>query len=287
MMIQKLKHNRIDKKKWDETITHSGNPHVYALSWYLDIVSPGWECLMLNNYEVVMPLPVKRKWGIPYLVQPLFCQKLALYGNEIKDETRESFYAKLYKSFPYLNVSVENISGLKTNNYKERTNYTLDLGPLEINFSDNTSRNIKKATDAQVKPSDCSASEFRLFCRNYLKGLGPFEFEVFESLVDESLKQGIAHLIKSTDDKGETLAVACFLIWNRQIVYLSGASSPLGKELSAMFTIFNSIIKEYSGTGYLLDFEGSMIPGVARFFKGFGAKASSYYHVKKMIVVRH
>ena len=43
-MIQYLEHNQIDKKKWDATVEECGN--IYAYSWYLDIVHPGWEALV-------------------------------------------------------------------------------------------------------------------------------------------------------------------------------------------------------------------------------------------------
>jgi len=36
------------------------------------------------------------------------------------------------------------------------------------------------------------------------------------------------------------------------------------------------VIQKYAGQGYTLDFEGSEIPGVATFFRKFGAKNSPY-----------
>jgi lipid II:glycine glycyltransferase (peptidoglycan interpeptide bridge formation enzyme) len=285
-MIHKLKHSQIDKKQWDEAITNSDNPHVYALSWYLDIISPGWECLIHNNYQVIMPLPVKQKLGVRYVVQPLFCQKIAVYGTEINNEQTSAFYKKLFRSFPYVNLSLQNDLKIKTAKYfQERINYTLNLSPFYLTltkgFAENTIRNIRKAEEAEIKVISCSGAEFNLFCLENLKGLTYKEFEIFEKLVYENIKQGTTHILKAKNAQDEILATACFLVWNKQIVYLAGASSSLGKELSAMFLIFDTIIKEYASTGFLLDFEGSMIPGVARFFKGFGAQPSSYYHIKK------
>jgi len=49
--------------------------------------------------------------------------------------------------------------------------------------------------------------------------------------------------------------------------------------LRSMFLMFNELISEYAGTDKVLDFEGSEIPGVARFFKGFGAVKQHYYHL--------
>jgi hypothetical protein len=51
-----------------------------------------------------------------------------------------------------------------------------------------------------------------------------------------------------------------------------------------MTQVIDSILKKYSETDYILDFEGSMIPGIARFFKSFGAKEEEYFSFKKYVV---
>ncbi|MDR1631378.1 MAG: hypothetical protein LBR97_00560, partial [Dysgonamonadaceae bacterium] len=73
MKIEWLKHEEIDFQAYNRCIESSSFGAVYAMSWYLDAVSPFWELLMAENYRYVMPLPVKRKFRIKYLMQPLFC----------------------------------------------------------------------------------------------------------------------------------------------------------------------------------------------------------------------
>ncbi len=58
-MINYLKHDQIDQQRWDDCIAHAPNGLVYAWSWYLDIVHPGWEALVEivdDKYLSVMPL---------------------------------------------------------------------------------------------------------------------------------------------------------------------------------------------------------------------------------------
>lgn len=289
-MIKRLKNHQIDKLRWDAAIYNSDDPHIYLLSWYLDIVSPNWECFVEDDYTWVFPLPIKHKFGIPYLVQPQLCQKLGVYGIGVKSSTARKFYKKLYWQFPYFNLQLNNSLGLEQRKYLNgRINYTLDLTPtyevLKKDYHENTLRNIKKASAKQLRIHDCEIDEFLGFSKVYMKGLSEEQFPVYNLLIKEAFKKKAARLIKVTGNDGQMLACACFLVWNQQILYLEGAASEEGKNHSAMFLLFDSIIKEYSETGWLLDFEGSMIAGVAKFFRGFGAKASYYYHLKKYLFI--
>lgn len=289
-MPKRLKNHQIDKERWDAVIYNCDEPHIYLLSWYLDIVSPGWECYAEDDYKRVFPLTIKYKFGIPYLVQPLLCQKLGVYGIGIKNSAARLFYKKLFWQFPYFNLQLNSSLGLEKRKYLNgRINYTLDLTPsyevLKKDYHENTLRNIKKASSSQVQIQSCEVDEFLVFSKMHIKGMNEGEFLVYSSLVKKASEEKTLRLVKATDITGQILASACFLIWNQQILYLEGSATETGKKLSAMFLVFDSIIKEYSQTGWLLDFEGSMISGVAKFFRGFGGKASYYYHLKKYLFV--
>ncbi len=47
-----------------------------------------------------------------------------------------------------------------------------------------------------------------------------------------------------------------------------------------MFLLIDEFIKDNSGTNLVLDFEGSNIEGVARFYSGFGSKPFNYTSIK-------
>ena len=76
MEIKFLSHNQINKEKWDAAIDEAINGIIYAKSWYLDIVSPDWTALILGDYEVIMPLTYRKKFGVKYLYKPFFAQYL-------------------------------------------------------------------------------------------------------------------------------------------------------------------------------------------------------------------
>ena len=72
--IKHLKYYEIDKSKWDNIVSCSDFSLPYFFSWYLDVVSPGWEALIAEDYSYIMPLTVKIKCGIKYVIQPPFTQ---------------------------------------------------------------------------------------------------------------------------------------------------------------------------------------------------------------------
>jgi hypothetical protein len=61
MKILRLKHTEIDKQRWDKAIENSSFPSIYALSWYLDVVSPNWQALVSEDYSVCVSAYGKTK----------------------------------------------------------------------------------------------------------------------------------------------------------------------------------------------------------------------------------
>ena len=79
-----------------------------------------------------------------------------------------------------------------------------------------------------------------------------------------------------TNQHNEIIAGALYLIYFNRIYYLVSFSSEEGKRSSAMFWVMDKLIQRYAGKEMILDFEGSMITGVAKFMKGWGAELETY-----------
>src|ERR1035437_8944019 len=140
MQIIHLRNKTIDYQRWDFCITQSHNHLTYAYSWYLDIVSPDWEALVSEDYEYIMPLPVKSRYGIPYLVQPVLTQQLGIFS---KKEIDEDIVEEFIKQIPYFSYEL-NLN--ETNFYAKALiypNFVLNLRQTynQINacYSKNTS----------------------------------------------------------------------------------------------------------------------------------------------------
>src|SRR3972149_10763281 len=102
-MIHYLKHNEIDKQKWDNCIDTCVNNIIYAYSWYLDIVCPDWNALVKNDYEYIMPLTAGKKYGIEYLYPPYFAQQLGVFSKEkISQEFVEEFLNSIPSDYKFM-----------------------------------------------------------------------------------------------------------------------------------------------------------------------------------------
>ena len=80
---------------------------------------------------------------------------------------------------------------------------------------------------------------------------------------------------------GELCAGAMFVESNGKIIFLFSATSEAGRKQGGMFFILNEFLKLNGGRNITLDFEGSDLPGLARFYKSFGATKMEYSLIKK------
>src|SRR5512136_2157781 len=81
-MIVYLKNQEIDRAQWDTCIGLSQSTKPYAYSWYLDIMAPGWEALVDDDYDSVFPIPGFSKLGIQYVATPMFLQQLGAFSPD-------------------------------------------------------------------------------------------------------------------------------------------------------------------------------------------------------------
>jgi hypothetical protein len=290
-MVKYLKHSKIDYERWDNVIQTSPNGLVYALSWYLDMVSPGWEALVDGDYDYIMPLPVKRKFGVPYLIQPVLTQQLGIFSQHpVTAEKVKEFLKTIPAKFIrcYLNLNSGNFLDC-SKSVTQGVNYILPLNAsypeLYARFDENTRRNIRKAGSNKISIASCPPDVFITnFRQNIMKKEPKTVFPILKNILQFLTDNHMGEIFSANNEKGECIAGACFIHTMGRIIYLVSFSSGEGKEKSAMFLLIEHILQEYSGSNWLLDFEGSSIAGVARFFKGFGATRSTFPEMRKGII---
>jgi hypothetical protein len=291
-MIQYFKYKEIDKKKWDKAIDESVNSLIYVYSWYLDIVSPNWNALVEGDYESVMPLTGNKKYGIHYLFPPYFAQQLGVFSkNKLSGEMVNDFLNAFPPHYKFIeaNLNTKNTFDLPGFQLKKNINIELTLDSsydiLKKNYSEDTKRNIKKAAKHSItlQKGIEPAELIKIFRKNIgkkINNLGDKNYEVLLHLVNTCLEKGYAEIWGA--HSGENLCAG--VVWlkkgNRSI-FLFSATDQQAKKTGAMFFLIDKFIQEQANTKTILDFEGSNLPGLARFYKGFGSEEYVYLQVRK------
>lgn len=287
-MIRYLTRNELNINKYNDCINKALNSRIYAYSWYLDAVTnKNWDVLVLNDFEAVMPLPKRRKYFINYIYLPAWVQQLGVFSmNKIDESLIENFIQEIPKKFKLIDVVFNSENSFQHKNRNLRSNYILSLNKpykaIYENFKKGRKGSIKKAEsfNLELVENYQHTDIIELFKLN--KGVklnkSPSDYELLAVLIKEALILDLVDCIAVLNTNGELIGGAFFLKDKQRITYLFSSINDEGREKQAMSFLLNHMLKKYSNTEYIFDFEGSMINEIASFFKSFGAIKETYYH---------
>lgn len=280
-MIRYLENKAINKPQWDALIAECGN--IYAYSWYLDIAHPGWDALVDDNYQAVMPLTGGKKFGVNYLFQPFFVQQLGVFSKTpMTDGKLKDFLNAIPEKYRFCELRLNESNTL--NNDIEGIDYhrnilldlNQDIQSLRANYHQNTKRNLAKAENHNlhlwetVQPQQV-VDLFRNNRGALLEKWGDAEYGVLLRLVEEAEKHDAAFVWGVTDQEGgDPLCAAIFMKTNDRITFLFSGLNEEGKQCQAMTYLIDQVIQCYANQPITFDFEGSDNDNLARFYLGFG-----------------
>ena len=287
--LQYIEHKNIDSEKWNRCIDNSPNCRIYGYNWHLDRTAIVWDALVWGDYEFVMPLPYRKKWGVKYFYQPLFSQQLGIFPNPT-ETIKENFYTELLKHSKYSDFQINSENSASSNqsdiNFSVRENYLLPLNQdyrlLSKSFSKNTKRNLAKANKNKLSlVQGIRLEEYLEFKQdNLVASLDKKDFASLKSLIAFGQYKGFGEIYGVYSENNKLVSAVYFCRWKDRVIYMNAASNKLGKELRGMYFIVDKFIRNHATENITLDFEGSMIPGVARFYHGFGATPETYFQLK-------
>ncbi len=290
MSINYVKQSKIDKVKWDKCINSSVNGIVYAYSWYLDIVSPNWDALIIGDYEAVMPITGKKKYGISYIYQPVYSQQLGVFTTGILNEKLvNDFLSAIPKFFKVINIKLNSYNKVSHKSFSihEKVTYELDLisgyNTLRSHYSSNTVRNIKKAKNENIHIAKHTGLKDFLTLVNETSNIpvSIFELNCLRKIIPFAVRYNMGNIYGAYNSNNQLVAAAFIIKSHNKAIYHLAASTDEGKESRAMFSIIDSYIYDNAEKNLTLDFEGSMIEGIARFYKGFGAQPVKYLNIRR------
>lgn len=290
-MIRYLTKNEVDMAKYNNCILRSYNSLIYGFNWYLNAVCDDWDVLVLNDYMAVMPLPKRKKYGINYVYQAPWIQQLGVFSIQpIESSLLKEFIKKIPKKFKMVDVMLNANNEFTSKHIISRNNFVLSLDnksyqALQKAYSKGRKSSVKQALKFNLKIQLTSSAEalIDLFKENKGKELNRADYEYLQlrNLVDKGMLLSKVIIYNVYNQNEKLLGGAIFLKDKHRITYLFSALDNEGREKQAMSFLIDFVIKKYANKPLLLDFEGSMVPKIASFYKSFGAKKEIYFHYKK------
>ncbi len=284
MKLKYLTYDQIDKQKWDICIGHAGNSLIYAYSFYLDAMAAQWDAIVINDYEGVLPLPWKKKWGIKYFYTPPFTPQLGLFADKdytITPEILELIHSKAKYGDLFFNY--ENMLPSITS---QHVNYIINLHQpytdIFNNYKKDLKNNLKKAAKEQFIYS--KKEEIQLAINLYKKyysaripHVSNDDFDRFYSLCKLLAEKKMAFTRSVLNNTHEVLSIGLFLFDGKRIYNIMNTTTTEGKQKESNPFLLDCVIQEFADREIIFDFEGSDIKGVKSFYEKFNPTNEHYF----------
>ncbi|GGF65792.1 hypothetical protein [Wenyingzhuangia marina] len=281
-MICYLQRKYINIDKYDACIQNAVNSRIYALSYYLDIVADNWDALILDDYKAVMPLPWRSKYFIKYIYPPCWTQQLGVFSIHNFDSTLVDIFIKAIPK-KFLKTTIQLNSKCNSELFSLKNNFILNLDRpyenLHKNYRKDRKDRLKKFIkfEFQIEQNIPIKNIITLFKENYKEELNInlTDYLKLEKLTSEKKLNPIT--LGVYNDNQDLISGSLFFKDEKRIYYVFSANNQQGNKVQGNTAILDSMIQSYANTNYILDFEGSMHPGIASFFKSFGSELETYY----------
>ena len=289
--------------KTEETIP------IFSRDWWLDVVcgTDSWEVILIkenDQIQATLPYFLLR----PHIISmPFYTQTMGIWfaphSNDSKQisiqEHRQSICNKVIEQLKPFHSFWQNFHYDFTDwlpfywsCYSQTTRYTYLLKELKNpdhlweNMSQHTRRNIKKATERfhitvrQGIPTDDFMQVYtQTFERQRKKNTQ--DTKVLQHLIEVCRQRKQGELWGGYDPQGQIHA-AVFVVWQKQSAwYLAGGGNTEFRQSGAHSLVLWEAIQHVADYSDIFDLEGSMLPGVERFFREFGGIQTPYFSIHK------
>ncbi|MFC5141940.1 GNAT family N-acetyltransferase [Actinomycetospora rhizophila] len=280
---------------------------IFHEAWWLDAVAPGrWrEVRVEENNRVIARLPfVERRFlNVTMVLAPPLANRLGpITDLEVgRTETRlkrfDHIVDELLAQLPPADLirqvlHPDVVSWLPFHRHGFRidpqVSYVIDdLSDLDRVWSEvsgHTRRVIKKAGRELTVARDEDASRLMPMIRATAERRDitvPIAPDAVDRAVRASVERGRGTVLTAVDASGVVHA-SLFCVWDSDRAwYLGGGGDAVLRSSGAGSLLMWELIKEAAGRTSRFDFEGSMIPGVERYFRNFGGRQETCYLVTR------
>jgi Acetyltransferase (GNAT) domain len=283
--IRYIARNDIRADAWNSCVNSSPNELIYGYTEYLDHMAKNWDGLVLNEYEAVMPLTWNSKWSIKYLYQPPLTPQLGIFSaSQITTELVTAFLNTIPQEYKFSEIFLNHNNS--ESRLSSRDNFILDLrnsySEISGSFRQDLLKNLKRAVkhDFIYEEYPDLDGALELHQRQYRERTAHVkepDYERFRNLCQALKKQGSIILRSVRLSNQELLSLALVLRSRTRLYLLESTTLEKGREVQANHFLLDALIREFAGQELIFDFVGSSIPGVAHFYKNFGATNEPFF----------
>ncbi|MDR3195028.1 MAG: GNAT family N-acetyltransferase [Tannerella sp.] len=282
---------------------------LFSRDWWLDAVcgKANWTALLIeenNRVQAAWPLYLPRPrlvtmppytratgiWFAPASSDTKYASLLEHRQNLCKQLIGQLRIRSFQQNFP---CSFTDWLPFYWEGFRQTTRYTYLLHDLKdteqcwLRASQNIRRNITRAREKYrltvrkgIPVDDFLRVQSLTFERQQQKNRQPES--VLRRLIDVCRERQQGDLWGGYDDRGR-LHAAVFIAWQPQqaACYMAGGGDPSLRASGAHSLIMWEAIRYVSDFCTVFDFEGSMLPGVERFFRQFGGIQTPYFNICK------
>lgn len=297
------------KEKYRQLCETEESIPLFSRDWWLDIVcgSSKWDVVLIEENDKIraaMPCykPLPNVISMPPYTQtmgPWFAPEADDMKYTTRLSQRQQLCASLidglgnYSSFLQLcSYSFTDWLPFYWTGFQQTTRYTYvlhnlsDKESLWEGMSSNIRRNITKAKEKKgivIRkgiPWDDFLDVFKATFKRQGKAV-PKDIHILKQLVEAAIKRGLGDIWGGYDNEGR-LHAAVFVVWQKSSAYyIAGGGDPTLRDSGAHSLAMWEAIQYVAEHTQTFDFEGSMIPGVERFFREFGAKQMPYFTITR------
>ncbi len=282
---------------------------IFQEPWWLDIVAPHeWkEVKVERNGQILADwkFVFRKRYGLKWITMPPFTPHLGpvLALSAEKRESRASQEMELLEElvsllpeFDYFNQRLcpirQNWLPFFWRGFRQSTLYTysfpkddlLDLDQVWREMKESTRRQIRKAEKkVEIQQSDDGFALIQMIKHTFARKT--FEYRINEEMISILIKECLirrAGQILLAKDEQKNIHAGIFVVWDQHtLYYLLGGADDKYRSSGAMSLLLWNAIRLASEKRLRFDFEGSMVKGVERFFRGFGAHQQPYFKIYK------
>jgi hypothetical protein len=297
--LQIVQRKDINEKAWNELISNSPQGVLYALTWYLDVVSPNWQAIVYapkGQYTIVMPLPIRQKYGLNFVQQPLFCQQLGVFSLEkVAIEVLDVFIQKLVQSYQWVSWYCFNTDNPTSTNLPiKQTIFTTHHLALYQKAEKNIEKynrdrkmNLKRALKTPMKIVESTDIQplIAMFCEEAAQkiegGVAENAYNLLQK-VYATLHQNHCAKLLYTQEEDKYTAGVLLAYYQRHIIYLFNAAYHAYRKSNGRTLLIHKQLlstPNYAPQATIFDFESPEKTPIAEFYESFGATPQQFLRI--------